>query len=159
VDSIRITHNDIPQVRLLLQEFARVNAPRIAARVLRKRTIERTKSGMSVEGSAFGPYTRTYMNDFRKKHGLPTSPVDLYGLGEDGHMLESLDYYDRLTTSAGTGHALAVSAEANPRAVGNQNHRHWLGVATGDDLAVEDALVHGFNKLRVGEAIPHEPIL
>ncbi len=156
----KIILNEIPQARALIREFAEKSAPRIAARVLRTNTIKRTKSGRDVKGSAFKKYSKQYAKYFRRAHELPTSPVDLYALGSDGqHMQESLDYYDNLVTTAGTGHALAVSRETNPRAVGNQRTRQWLGVARRDGQDIERELVTGFNRLRIGEALPHEPIM
>lgn len=157
---VSIIKNDLPEMRELIRGFAHTNAPRIAARILRSRTIKRTKSGKAVDGSAFKEYGKQYAKYFRAAHNLPTSPVDLYALAEDGeHMLESLDYYDELTVGAGTGHALATSIGTNPRAVGNQRTRTWLGVAEGDSVEIESELKIGFEKLRLGEALPHEPII
>lgn len=143
----------------MIRDFARVNAPRIAARVLRSNTIRRTKSGMSVNGSVFKQYSKAY-SSWRLRNSLPVSPVDLFALASDEqHMFLSLDYYDNLTTTAGTGHSLAVSAETNPRATGNQRSRPWLGVDSIDGPMITIELNAGFNRLHLHEAMPYEAII
>lgn len=150
---VSITQNELPEARNLLAEFFHTTAPRIAARTLRTRIISRTLRGVDADGTRFVRYNRTYAKYFRKSHGLQTSPVNLYALGPN-HMIESQDYYSDLETTAGRGKALAVSREANPRSIGNQSRRHWMGVNSGDAKQVSADILTEYNKLQIGSTLP-----
>ncbi len=143
-----ITENTLHSARERTREFFQHQAPKIAAKVLKPRVVARTKSGKDSDGVNMVAYSKSYAKYGRAAYGLPTSPVDLYGRALDGqHMLESMDYYSDIQTQEGQGHALAVSAETNARATGNQSKRHFMGVNPTDGPAVVNAIAEAYNAL------------
>lgn len=134
--SIKITRNDIPKLQKAVVRFAKKDAPRLAANVLRDRGTDRTLSGKDVNGKRFTKYTEEYI-PVRKKQGLQIVPPNLQVTNK---MIASQHYEEDAKVDLGRGPAMVVSEKENPKARGNQAKREWVGVGPGDVEAVKKEL-------------------
>lgn len=139
-----ITTNTLPQVRAVIDVWAKFTAPKIVAPILISQIKARTASGKDVDGGAFAPYKPEYQKWKEKKKGS-AAVVNLY---LEGDMLNSLDFYSSIalgTSAAKPG--IAFAPEQNAKAVGNQKLRKFVGVGIEDFPLAMNALVESFNQL------------